>query len=298
MSGLGIYRVGLRFTGSRMKGQFWLMAACTGIAGLLAMATVTAQSPIRVRFDRWLLLQEFTGSVTREQQSTAQPAKVGDKLEQLGDGITTGKSSSALLTVDTGIGFITVAESTSLKIIDLDYAPDNGRITRLKVTGGRVRLNLRRFTHPGSRLEIETPAGLSGVRGTEFGLVVQPGGKTSIAVLSGAVAMAAQNRSVRVAGGFQALTIPGEPPLQPVPLRDDPTLQYTFEQIIDRGVRRLRVVGQVDPVNSVIVDGVPQATDRYGRFRSPQKPLPKTLRFKVVVTTPLGKERTYDVAFP
>ncbi len=281
-----------------MKGHVWLMAACTGIAGFLAIVTVAAQPPLQVRFDRWLLLQELTGSVTHEHQSTAQPAKVGDKLSEIGDGIATGKNSTAVLMVDTGIGFITVAENTSLKITDLDYASDNGRITRLAVSGGRVRLKLRRFTHPGSRLEIETPAGLSGVRGTDFGLVVQPGGKTAIAVLNGAVAVSAQNQSIRIAGGFQSFTIPGEPPIPPVPLRDDPTLQYSFEQIIDRGVRRLRLVGQVDPVNSVMVDGVPQATDRYGRFRSSQKPLPKKLRFKVVVTTPLGKERPYDVAFP
>jgi hypothetical protein len=73
----------------------------------------------------------------------------------------------------------------------MSIAPNNGRITRLLVPRGQVRLQLRPFTNPGSRMEIETPAGTSGVRGTEFGLNVQPDGKMAIATLEGSVATSA-----------------------------------------------------------------------------------------------------------
>ncbi len=268
------------------------------LSALLAMFPTLAQSPVRVRIDRWLLLRNISGAVTREYRASRQAAKVGDKLGKIGDGVTTGKNSTALLEVDTGIGFITVAERTSFKISDLEYAPDNGRITRLSVTSGRVRLKLRKFTHSGSRLEIRTPAGLSGVRGTEYGIVVQPNGKTGIAVAEGAVTMDSKGKSLLIPAGFQNLTLPGEAPSSPVPLRNDTTLRYTLAGSTEGGVRRVRLVGQVDPVNNVTLNGVPQVTDRTGRFQSSPQTTPTRLRLKVVVTTPLGKEQTYDVALP
>lgn len=268
------------------------------LSALLVMLPALSQSPVRVRLDRWLLLRNISGAVTRESRASRQTAKVGDKLANVGDGITTGKNSTALLEVDTGVGFITVAERTSFKISNLEYASDNGRITRLSVTNGRVRLKLRKFTHSGSRLEIRTPAGLSGVRGTEYGIIVQPDGKTGIAVAEGSVAMDAQGKAVTIPAGFQNLTLPGETPSAPVSLRNDTTLRYTLEPSIQGGVRRVQLVGQIDPVNSVTLNGVPQVTDREGRFQSDPKTTPTRLQLKVVVTTPLGKEQTYDVALP
>ncbi len=285
-------------TGSKIGGKtlgitlLWVAPLLAGVAWV----GVSAQTPVRVRIDRWLLLQSLSGTVVRDRPSGSQPAQVGDKLQSVGDGITTGKQSSAVLEVDTGVGLITVAERTKVKITDLSMAPDNGRITRLAVTGGRVQLKLRRFTHAGSRLEIQTPAGVSGVRGTEFGLAVQPDGKMAVAVSAGKVATAAQGVAIGVPAGFQNLTIPGEAPSPPVPLRNDTSLQYDFERVIKNGVRLVRLQGQVDFVNTVTLNGVPQVLDRTGRFTSKLLAVPTNLQFQVVVTTPLGQEKTYDVA--
>jgi hypothetical protein len=280
-----------------MKRRVWFASAGM-VAALMLVLPTLAQSPLRVRLDRWMVLRSLSGAVTYEHRAKSQPAKLGNKLSMIGDGVTTGPNSTATFEVDTGIGFMAVAERTKVKITDLDYAPDNGRITRLSVTSGRVRLKLRKFTHKGSRLEIRTPAGLSGVRGTEFGVIVQPDGKTSIAVATGAVAMDAQRQSVSVPAGFQNLTIKGEAPSPAVPLKNDTMLRYTLEPSTEGGVRRVRLVGQVDPVNSVIVNNVPQVTDRLGRFQSSLQATPTRLKFKVVVATPLGKEQTYDVTLP
>jgi FecR protein len=267
------------------------------LAGLLlSLSPVAAQQVTRVRVDRWLAVSALSGSVTRQQGNRSQTAQMGDRIQSVGDGITTGGGASARLDVDTGIGSVYVSEGTKMRIQGMEVAPDNGRITRLQVLRGQVRLKVRRFTHGGSRLEIQTPSGLSGVRGTEFGVAVQPSGKTGMAVLEGKVVSSAQGREVVVNQGFQVFTIPGEPPSPPQPLRDDPSLEYRFEKTIEQGIRRARLVGKVDPVNTVIVAGVPQSTDREGRFRTDVKLVPSFFKLQVIVNTPLGKQKVYDLA--
>lgn len=255
-----------------------------------------AQQSIQVRVDRWLQVRQVTNEVTIEQNANRSGAKVGDRLQAVGDRITTGKNSAATLIVDTGMGVIELSEQTTLRVRSLAIAPDNGRITRLDVPTGNARLRVRRFTHKGSELEIQTPVGLSGVRGTVFGVVVQPNGKTGLAVLEGAVASSAQKQSVNVREGFQNFTLPGEPPSTPVRSTNNTSLQYEFEKKIERSVRKVRLIGRVDPVNSVVVDGTPQVTDREGRFITDLRLVPSYLRIQVVVTTPLGRQKTYALA--
>lgn len=279
-----------------MKHKPLLAAALIASAYLLSGSKSTAQKTIPVRVDRWLAVQQLTGTVSYGRGTTFRAARVGDRLEVAGDSLTTGKDSTASLILDTGIGTISVSQNTILRVQSLTVAPDNGRITRLKVSQGQVYLKLRRFTQPGSRLEIETPAELNGVRGTEFGLAIQPNGKTGLATQQGAVATSAQGSEVRVVAGYQNLTISDESPSIPVPLRNDPSLRYRVQQEIDsQRVRRIRLIGQTDPVNTLTIDGVAQSTDRAGQF-SALFYASSYPRAEVVVTTPLGKTKTYELA--
>lgn len=264
---------------------------------LLGMTPSLAQQSLKVRVDRWLELQKLSGTVLYQHGSVRQSARVGNRLQAVGDQVSTGPRSSAMLAVDTGIGTIDLTENTNLRVQRLDVSPDNGRITRLQVTQGQVRLKLRRFTNGSSRLEIQTPASVSGVRGTEFGVAIQPNGKTGLAVLQGGVSSGAQGTAVSVPAGFQNFTNAGEPPSPPVPITNDTSLKHRFELVIDRGVRRVRLVGQVDPVNRVLVAGIPQNTDRSGRFQTEFQPLPSFLKLQVLVQTPLGKQEVYELAF-
>ncbi|MGC8712049.1 MAG: FecR family protein [Leptodesmis sp.] len=256
--------------------------------------TGAAQQSIPVRVDRWLSVQQMSGKVTYQDQQQSRSAKVGDRLQAIGDGITTGQRSAATLEVDTAVGFITLAENTQINVQMLSIAPDNGRITHLSVPYGQVRLRLRRFTHRGSRLQLQTPAGVSAVRGTEFGVAVQPNGKTGLATLTGAVDTTAQGQTVAVPAGFQNFTIPGEPPTPPVPLRDNTEIRYTLERLIQRGLRQVRFWGQVDPVNTVLVGNVPQVTDRNGWF-SIMLPAVSVQKLQVTVITPLGRQQTHQL---
>ncbi|MBF2027068.1 MAG: FecR domain-containing protein [Oscillatoriales cyanobacterium C42_A2020_001] len=279
-----------------MKSPIAIGLITLGIISVLALTNSYAQQTLPVRVDRGLEVRSLVGQVNRLQKAGVKPARVGDLLQVIGDGVATSKGAKAILFVDTGIGVVDVAENTNLVVQELSFAPDNGRITRLFVSQGQARLRVRPFTHRGSKLEIRTPVGLSGVRGTDFGIAIQPNGKTGLAVMEGQVASAALGKEVGVAGGFQNFTLPNEPPSAPVPLRNDTRLTYSFERVIQGGIRKVQLIGQVDPVNAVQVNGIPQVTDRTGRFKAALEFFPPPT-FQVLVQTPLGKEQRYDLVF-
>ncbi|PSN09127.1 hypothetical protein C7271_27045 [filamentous cyanobacterium CCP5] len=264
------------------------------LASLLSFLATSAhpQRAYDVRVDRWLTIKQATGEVIR--LGSGQRARVGDRLTAVGEGIRTGASSSSVLEVDTGIGTINVSANTEVRIRNLSRARDGGRITRLQVPRGNVRLNLRRFTHSSSELEIETPSGISGVRGTEFGLTVQPSGASGVATLTGSVYAEAQAVEVTVPDGFQTLIRPGEPPLEPTPIPAQPAFDYQVNYVIRNGLRRLELVGRIDPINQVFINGDLQALSREGRF-SYEVPAIRRSRIDVTITTPLGDAVEYDI---
>lgn len=274
------------------------LSASTLLLAVIALLNTTSRAPAQqdlpVRVDRWLEVEQLSGAVTCILGGVSQTAQLSNRLQQVGDTLITGRSSSAVLVVDTGVGTINVSENTTIRVQTLDINPDGGRITRLQVTGGQVRLRVRPFTHP-SQLEIQTPAGSSGVRGTEFGVSVQPSGNTGVATLEGSVFAAAQGEEVTVATEQQSLVIPGEPPTPPEPLRDDPSLDIrTLTRI---NAQTLQIVGRVDPVNLLQVDGEPQVVDRTGIFNV-QFSRTADRQVTITVTTPLGTRRLYEVTTP
>nr|WP_290226648.1 FecR domain-containing protein [Trichocoleus desertorum] len=262
---------------------------------LLAIADLAIAQSLKVRVNRWLEVRQIQGAVSLYQGQKLQPAKNGSRIQAVGDGVQTAAKSSAVLAVDTGIGFIKVSENTNIRVLQLERLASGGQVTRLQVTGGQARLQVRPFTNPDSRLEILSPAGLSAVRGTEFGVSVQPDGKTGVATLEGKVAAIAQGASVPIQAGFQSLVIPGEAPLPPTPLREDTRLQLQVLEPV--GNNQARIAGQVDVVNLVLVNDQPLSLDREGQF-DVRVALPRQRRIRAVVRTPLGKQQIYELAVP
>ncbi|MEO1070193.1 MAG: FecR domain-containing protein [Cyanobacteria bacterium J06638_6] len=258
------------------------------------MGVTINTNAISVRTSRGLMVRQMQEDVTILRSGDMTPARVGASLSAVGDGLRTGTRSSAVLEVDTDVGFLDVSEQTQFRITALGVAPDGGRITHINVARGQVRTRLRRFTHQGSEYEIETPAGISGVRGTEFGVAVQADGKTGIATLTGAVETTAEGESVAVPAGFQNVMRPGAPPTEPVPLRDDPGLEFERRVFVENNTRFVTMVGRVDPVNTVFVDAAPQTVDRLGEFRLTRLATAR-LRVEVVVITPLGRQEVHEI---
>jgi hypothetical protein len=287
------YRLTKQILPSRLipqVGKGLVFALAIGFFGKVTIA----QPDLSVQVQRWLQFQNLSGQVNFTSGGQTRAAQSGDRLTRVGDGVATGQQSMVQLALDTGIGFVDVTEQTKLVVQEMRLTPSQGRITRLKVTQGRAKLRLRRFTNPESRFEIETPAGISGVRGTEFGINVQPDGKTSVAVLEGKVDSSAQEKTVGINAGFQSFTITGEPPSDPVPLKDDPTMTYTLDRKIAKGKRQLALRGQVDTVNAVFVAGKPVSVDRKGQFVVPV-PVVSYPKLQIQVVTPLGKIQNYSI---
>jgi FecR protein len=275
------------------SGLITLPVLLAGIIFYLTTQLTLAQSTLPIRVDRCLEVEQLSGTVTFQRNKTSQAAKIGTRLEAIGDTLITDRNSSATLSVDTGIGTVAVSENTTLRVQELETLPSGGKVTTLGITGGQVRLELRPFTDPDSRLEIETPAGISGVRGTIFGVSVQPNGITGVATLEGRVVTAAQGQSVAVDAGQQNLMVPGEPPTQTTPLQENTTLDLVAINRIDR--RTVEIVGAIDGVNLLVVEDEVQNVERDGRFTirtEDNRPI------RATVITPLGKRQDYEITIP
>lgn len=277
-----------------IQAGFFLSLICLGIPfGYLGQRDcVAVASSLTVAMDRWLEVRGFTGTVFIEIDSRRSRVQAGVRLWAAGDTLQTMRGSTATVAVDTGAGFISLAENTTLRIKKLEMLSDGGRLTHLQVLSGQVQLNIPSFTNPSSELEVETPAGWSGVRGTEFGIAVRPDGTTSVATLTGEIETSAQQQSVAIVDGFQSLVVVGDPPLPPVPITEN--TQLTIRRM-ERIGRTVHLVGSIDPVNLLLVDGISQSIESSGDFDitllASESPT-----VAVVVITPLGKRQKYELA--
>lgn len=255
-----------------------------------------AQKAIQVRTDQWLKVDKVMGTVKYRNLYNYEnrAARVGDRLQTTSDEISTGANSSAVLSVDTGVGVINVSENTTIQIRSFRLASDNGRVTNLFVPRGKARLQIRKFTNRGSQLNIQTPAGISGVRGTNFVVIARPNGNMITTTFKGSVATTAKNQTQMVNGGFQNITIVGESPSIPVPISNDAGLRYTINRQTSGSGRSVVFVGYTNPFNTVKVDGLEQSLDRSGKF-SLQLPATSSLKVKVTVETAMGKIQDYEI---
>ena len=258
----------------------------------LALPSIAQSLPVRV--DRWLEVESLDGSVQFLRQQQVSPARLGLRLSRVGEGLQTRRRSSARLALDTQIGFVNLAENTSLRIEGLQTVPSGGRITQLYIEQGQARLQTRPFTDPSTRFDLRTPAGITSIRGTVFGVAVQASGQTGVAAEVGAVEVSAQGKSVMVNAGFQSLVVPGEPPTEPQPLTDDPSLD--LRELLPDG-DLVQIVGRTDPINLLLVDEQQQPVAANGEF-SLELPVPLERRIRATVVTPLGSRQTYEIQVP
>lgn len=274
------------------------MGVSLPVGVLLSGIEFSQAKSLQVRIERWLEISQLNGTVTYFHDNAPRSAQIGTRLQAVGDTIQTGENSSAVLAVDTNIGFVNVSEKTTLRVQELQVSADGGRVTRLQIDGGQARLQVRPFTTPGSQLEIQTPAGVSAVRGTEFGVTVHPNGTTGIATSEGRVVAKAQGQEIVVDAGFEVLLIPGKAPLPPVP-STTLTRASGLKLIVLTAVnnREARIVGQINPVNLLSIANRPLATNPDGRFEV-TVPFSPNRRIVAVVRTPLGNNQVYELAVP
>ena len=254
---------------------------------LLTFAIPLLARDIQLPASRFVEVRQIRGTVTYQ----GRPARVGDRLTRSGQQISTGRQSSAVLAVDSGIARINVAELTTVQVQGLSIA-NGGRITRLSVPRGQARIQARPLTNPNSRLEISSPAGVTGVRGTEFGVGVGPGGKTGVSTLEGAVATSAKGRTVTVNGGYSSLVFPGDPPTPPKLTQENLKYELISLSAIDRN--RVRLICTVDPLNLVFLNDQPLEMDKTGKIDT-VLPMPANSDYRLVIRTPLGNQESHEI---
>ena len=262
------------------------------VSGLMCgLSQNVASGALLKQNDRYLEVQQVEGNVTYG----GRPARVGDRISTAGEGISTGSRSSAVLTVDNGIGTINLSERSNFQVQSLYSEPGGGKVTLLALNGGQARVKVRRFKNSGSRLQIKTPAGVAGVRGTEFGVAVSPQGKTQVGTLEGTVAVAAQQQTVLVQPNYASVVIPGKPPTTPRLL--DKTLHLGLQSLLKAGHGQARVLAKVDLSNSVYFNNRLLDTRSDGALDT-IVPVPSSAYIQFVVRDPLGRERVYPFFIP
>lgn len=239
----------------------------------------------------------------------SQVVSVGQSLQVGNEELITANQARVRLFINDKIGLVELSENSSLQLSTLS----NGEIS-LFLNRGQVRLSVTTFTQELSQLKslesieentllaqsrrsypvnVQTPAGVAGVRGTAFGVNVGPDGKTGISTIRGSVAAIAQGQEIVVNAGEYVVIEPGEGPTPPatVPPR------ATFKRL---GVYRIsadavRVVGEVDPLDILFINGQPVEVEPDGTF-STRVRRPRNRRLKFVIRGPEVRETHYEIA--
>lgn len=247
-----------------------------------------------IRLNGWFRVDQLQGQVSYRRTAQAAPLKawLGQTIWQVGEIFETGPNGKAFLTLDSSLGTMTVERNTRWMVKALHRNRAGGRVTQIYLLRGQVYLKVRSMINPSSRLEIQTPAGITGVRGTEFGVAVQPSGQTGVATLAGQVDVAALGETVALGQKLQTLIVPQFPPQPPQVLRDDPDLKMASAQWSER---EIRLVGVTDPVNVLFVDGTSFDTGSTGSFEILYPLTGQETVITLLSVTPLGNRRKYEI---
>jgi hypothetical protein len=237
---------------------------------------------------RWLRVQAATGDVTIA--PPLRKAAFGDRLSKIGDRLITGKDASAELWIDDGIGKLEVGESTELRILRLEKLPSGAKRTHIIITGGTVKLKLRKLLNPKSNVQIFTPAGTAAVRGTILGVSLNHRGLSGVAVQQGIVIVSGKNQKLPIRLGFGRILVPGQPPSK---LRAIPETARIFNiRYQHRGSSQVYLRANTDPGNLVQVAGQPIDIDEEGNFQALVPDVQEHL-IPVQVTTPLNVSKRF-----
>ena len=267
---------------------------------LLEATPTSAQDVLtlpRSRPTRWLEIRELDGAVEAQHGGTNwHTARLGDLLVRQGDGIRTGDNSEASLSFDDGIGSVRVFEDSRMEILTLITDAQGGKITEIDVPEGTARFQIRRLNRPSSALTIQSPAGIAGVRGTDFGVGITPMGRTAVATFEGAVEAKAEGISVNVEDGTYSIVIPGEVPTKPDSLSgaDVELGIINAELLTNAPTLTARMEAKVFPINLVYVNGEVVETDVSGNFVVDAL-LDDRQSFSVEVRSPSGDSQGFEI---
>lgn len=177
----------------------WLTIVLFGmlIGGLQATRPVTAQEELAALLE----VQDATVEVRRAGTNSWIPVS-RESIVGIGDAIRTDAAGRARVTFfETGAD-IEITPDTELIIQDYTGTEQDGFSTTLEVLAGITRQQVTRFTNAQSSFEVITPGMAMTVRGTDFDVRVEPGGRSSLLTLEGDVGASAGASEAAVEAGF------------------------------------------------------------------------------------------------
>ena len=118
------------------------------------------------------------------------------------DDLRSGATGRARIALNDG-SVLNLGSSTSLRVLQHDA---QGQQTSLDLAVGRMRGQIMKLTRPGAKFEIHTPAGIAGLVGTDFSLLVTPD-STELIVFDGVVRFSASagGQATTVSAGMKLL---------------------------------------------------------------------------------------------
>jgi hypothetical protein len=156
---------------------------------------------------------------------------VGASLEP-GTRLRTGPNSSATLQFSDGTRVLLLPETELSISRAVRFAAGGGTVVRLDLIQGSIENLVRPRDGRGGRFEIQTPAAIAAVRGTEFRVGAAPGAART-EVLGGLVELGNKFGREELKPGFGALVEAGKAPQPPTPLLPAPNLS-DVPQLVER----------------------------------------------------------------
>ncbi len=165
----------------------------------------------------------FRGEIELIRQGKSGPLP-DDNTLYMGDGIRTGENSSISISFSDG-SQVTVFPSSEIYLETLEAKEEKGLTsTVIRVVNGRI-VNRVARQNKGSRYQVDTPAAVAAVRGTEFRIGAEAGGEIMRSeVLSGAVGVSGSGVTQHVSAGYATIAKVGSPPIAPRRLPEAPDL--------------------------------------------------------------------------
>ncbi len=201
------------------------------ISGLVIGAAVVVAVVLVIRFvlmgpstalASFTTLSVISGTVEVQDEGTSEfrPAVDGETLE-VGDTVRTGPESRALVTFFEG-STLEMEPEAEVTMQRLEGEGEGGFFTQIGQAAGVTWHRVVEFADPGSRYEVETPAGVAAVRGTLFQLEVKADGTTVADTVKGEVVMTNLGVVQTIGEGKRGIMRRNEAPEDPIdsPLPD------------------------------------------------------------------------------
>jgi len=195
---------------------FVLPAALAGIAAFIIVGGLLFRSWQGMTVVRTATLEAMGGvvEVRPAGSGTWLPASPVQLLKP-GDRIRTGSSSTAVLAFFDG-SKTALEAGTELTILEMRSRRDgSAKVIVLYQQRGQTYHRVRPLPDPASRFEVETPAAVTVVHGTEFAVAVEADGTTEVKVREGRVKVIARGKAVEVPAKHATSVKPDLPPAAP-----------------------------------------------------------------------------------